>query len=127
MTGREVMDNLRRAITAVAEYRNNNETINDNENLRKRAFEETQKLRDAWNELEKIFGLKMTTVRFGSLTLEQLHRICSRYESCEECSLRLIYEEDDNNIHLLCHEVIGANRGSFNPRKLVTVLEEDLK
>lgn len=126
MTGREVMDNLRRAITAVAEYRNNNATINDNENLRQEAYKQTQKLRDAWSELEKIFGLKATTVRFGSLTLEQLHRICSRYEFCEECSLRLI-DEDDNNIHLLCHEVIGCNRGSFDPRKLVTIFEEDLK
>ena len=82
MTGQEVMDNLCRAIIAIAEYRNNNETINNNENLRKRAFEETQKLRDARDELEKIFGLRRVSVKVGDLTLAQVRKICKKQECC---------------------------------------------
>lgn len=127
MTGREVMDNLSRAITAVAEYRNNNETIKNNKELKQEAYKQTQRLRDARNELEKIFGLRRVSVKVGTLTLAQVQKICKKQKDCtgstteEPCPL---FYSDVEGIYY-CDANVSTK--SFDENKVVYVLEEDLK
>lgn len=124
--GKGLMMDLRTIASAIAQYRN--DTIPEDVKLRDDITVQLNKIRDATLELEKLFGLRQTSVKLGDLTVRQITKICRRANGCDDCPF---FERDETTgaIRQYCKPTdftIGPG-SSFDPNKSICVYEEDLR
>ena len=124
--GKELMRELRHITSAIAQYRN--DTIPEDVKLRDEVTAELNKVRYATLELEKLFGLRQTSVKIGDLTVKQITKICKGVVDCNNCPL---FEQDESTgaIRQYCKptDFIVGHDLSFDPNKSIYIYEEDLR